>query len=644
MPQTGATRYQKFLKSEKSKTKLKSKKDLPKGTNVTKTNFKIKKIVIKEQLKKHGESEALSTRKLNVKELLSRLNHFNTHSRTDALNGLKELITSHPAVLEQNLGDLVHGITPLVLNIEKIVRHESLKVLHLVLSNAENGRIDPFFDIMCTYLRSAMTHIDGRIQEDSLLFLDTLLVCTPQKVAQDFHKIIPNFLDMISKLRVDSKPGRTLTVNLGSQITSVKWRVKVLHRLQDYLNQYVKYNNINDYKEQINDTTKIFDSSKLNHYSLFNPICIQQCQLSCFSSKNSQESAPLDEVEKFKEYVDTLMPLLFETWLEVCPNVNSEKNIETVVSEDAASLLKHTLEVISLIWNLIKHFNSKNPTSNILNIFSQKYRQPYTQHFVNSFPYVTNIRSKQRNTANSPFENTITDPKLVEQNLEICYLFIVLNPQINAKQHNNHILSVLNYIEKTFNQNAHDNVNDAIVKILHAIFSGINNWTRNLSLMDALFKKIIWTYFNKSMSSPFRQRIFSLLCKIALNDKLNQFHERDSYIMWLANLPDILLEEEVTAQTVDIIHKFAVRSNSTFNSVVRPKLLKIVANLPNIKISEIDSNSTGYYKLFSLLYYIKAWDTESLNVLEKQLLDGVYRSDYGSYIFDTLRLRTGGIL
>lgn len=122
MPQTGATRRQKFLKSEKSKTKLKAKnKELPKGTNVTKTNFKIKKIVIREQLKKHGETEALSARKLNIKELLSRLNHFNTHSRTEALTGLKELIEAHPEVLELNLGELVHGITPLVLNIEKVV-------------------------------------------------------------------------------------------------------------------------------------------------------------------------------------------------------------------------------------------------------------------------------------------------------------------------------------------------------------------------------------------------------------------------------------------------------------------------------------------------------------------------------------------
>lgn len=121
MPKTGATRYQKFLKSEKSKTKLKAKKDLPKGTNVTKTNFKVKKIVIKEQLTKHADSEALSTRKLNVKELLSRLNHFNIHSRADALNGLKELISSHSGVLEQNLGQFILGVAPLLLNIERVV-------------------------------------------------------------------------------------------------------------------------------------------------------------------------------------------------------------------------------------------------------------------------------------------------------------------------------------------------------------------------------------------------------------------------------------------------------------------------------------------------------------------------------------------
>lgn len=44
------TRYKKFVKSEKAKTKLKGAK-LPKGLNVTKTDFKIKKIAIREQIR-----------------------------------------------------------------------------------------------------------------------------------------------------------------------------------------------------------------------------------------------------------------------------------------------------------------------------------------------------------------------------------------------------------------------------------------------------------------------------------------------------------------------------------------------------------------------------------------------------------------
>lgn len=58
----------KCLKSEKAKVKLKSKTNrLPKNLNVTDTSFKAKKIVIREQLKHHDETEILSTRKLNVK-------------------------------------------------------------------------------------------------------------------------------------------------------------------------------------------------------------------------------------------------------------------------------------------------------------------------------------------------------------------------------------------------------------------------------------------------------------------------------------------------------------------------------------------------------------------------------------------------
>lgn len=60
-------RHTKKLKSEKAKVKLKGSKLLPKGTNITDTSFKIKQIVVREQLKAANEAEPLSKRKLNIK-------------------------------------------------------------------------------------------------------------------------------------------------------------------------------------------------------------------------------------------------------------------------------------------------------------------------------------------------------------------------------------------------------------------------------------------------------------------------------------------------------------------------------------------------------------------------------------------------
>lgn len=59
----------KFMKKEKSKVKLKvaHKTLLPKGQNVTDTNFKVRKIMLQGQLKERGQHEILSRGNLNVR-------------------------------------------------------------------------------------------------------------------------------------------------------------------------------------------------------------------------------------------------------------------------------------------------------------------------------------------------------------------------------------------------------------------------------------------------------------------------------------------------------------------------------------------------------------------------------------------------
>lgn len=64
--------HKKFLKSEKAKIKMNMKgAKLPKGLNVTKTDFKVKKIVIKEQITDTHNSDGTVIRKQNIKVIAS---------------------------------------------------------------------------------------------------------------------------------------------------------------------------------------------------------------------------------------------------------------------------------------------------------------------------------------------------------------------------------------------------------------------------------------------------------------------------------------------------------------------------------------------------------------------------------------------
>lgn len=138
------------------------------------------------------------------------------------------------------MGAIVQGICQLALDIEKDVRKECYKAINLVFASQTPDLIAPFFNVVTSYLRCAMTHINVQIQEDSLSLLDCLLLYTPSLVASNSDSIFQCFLDMISKLRTESKPERTLTMNLGRKLTSVKWRSKVLDRLLGILKAIVE--------------------------------------------------------------------------------------------------------------------------------------------------------------------------------------------------------------------------------------------------------------------------------------------------------------------------------------------------------------------------------------------------------------------
>lgn len=224
-------KHKKFLKAEKAKVKLKATK-LKGPQNVTKTDFKVRKIVITEQLK-NVQIKHAGTRKIHsITDCLARLKN---STSVEVISNLKEIILYQPDDFQKHLESIIKVVANLSLAIESKDRKERFKILDIICAQTTEQNLRPFFPILVTFLKCAMSHIKPAIQEDSLLMLDVLLKHAPQLVASEKDNILQPYLDMMSKMRIEDKPERTLSVELGNKITSIRWRKNVLERLIVFL-------------------------------------------------------------------------------------------------------------------------------------------------------------------------------------------------------------------------------------------------------------------------------------------------------------------------------------------------------------------------------------------------------------------------
>lgn len=112
------------------------------------------------------------------------------------------------------------------------------------------------------------------------------------------------------------------------------------------------------------------------------------------STNASNLLAERDEGQKMQKYVELLMPLLFETWMEVRPiKLNSTKSTsnfddeEVYISNEAAFTLKTTVEIVEQLLELIRMCDNDVNNDDLVKWFQRKYSQEFSNQFLNGFPY-----------------------------------------------------------------------------------------------------------------------------------------------------------------------------------------------------------------------------------------------------------------
>ncbi|GJQ85922.1 hypothetical protein Trydic_g21773 [Trypoxylus dichotomus] len=608
-------RHKKFLKSEKAKTKLKNSKTkfLPKGQNITDVSFKIKPIVLTEQLRTKDD-EVLSSRKLNLKEILNRLTHHNINIKHDNCQQLKELILrENGEFLKQNLASILKRVCPLVLDIESKVRSEAIKVIRAILQSSSSVNVTSFFDILSSFLRCAMTHIELNIQEDSLNYLDALLDYVPELIAKDSHKILLNFFTLISKLKNDSKHARTLSENLKSRYTGIKWRIKVLLRLKKIFGTIYESNkpktNSNDFVGKTIDVTK----------TRFAPIYYDK--FDCAKSDTAKTNLEIENVEM---YIDTLLSLLQEIWLEVAPSnittVISGKLDNTIIKSDVACILHCLLNIFCFLFKLAEIVDSENGARLYMK-FKNEACYTLLNNILSSFPF-SGVSEKK-------FEDfgINNNVRCIEENLLVCYLFSSQYKNIRGKViiYAEKVLHYLTHIFALFTRNKeyvrNEHINSMFLSTLKIILGKNLTCWKQAKLEMELFIESTVDYYLRNMNHNAESDLL-----ILLYDVLDR--ESEKQVMLAEKSCDLLLGEKIEYKILDFLLSMVKKGVETLQNCLISKLNVILRNIKAVQVIGIDMEYVKVVRILCLYYYVPL-TSQSVAILQHF---GVENVEYESVI------------
>ncbi|XP_033849616.3 testis-expressed protein 10 homolog [Acipenser ruthenus] len=578
------------------KVKLKVGKKKPKPDNATNVNFKTKGIHLPDQLKRDG---ALPTnhRQLNVKDLLTQMHHYSPGVKLSALTGLKDLLSQHASVLDTHLSSILSEVAAVFTDKDPPVRAAAIRLLQFLGPRVAPEHIAPFFPLVSAHLSSAMTHIVDGIQEDALKVLDVLLEHYPQLLTGRSTVLLKNFVELISHQRlskalkggrVGKSPSWMLSVSPGRRLTSQQWRLSVLLRLSKYLQALAEEQGgagedgrqvPSDEREKgkagsgfvtMLEVTWDEHSFGTKGIQVYENSGAQPSVRSCFrlrpvSGVSAEEG--LSSVESLKGFVQTLVPLLLECWVEASPADQAASSPGNLVESEAMLLMHQVLWIIQLLRTLVQlHDHSRNMDS----WFRTNYLSDFKHHFMKNFPYsqldIPKKKKKGDSKRNKQAAALLASVDALALNLALSQVMVSLTSSTVVQQDSDWLEAIRKFV--THSLLSGSKLSSKQLSGLLEVVWRLTLTQRNRAVTEELLRAVHVQYQQRSLTLPVRMQLLRFFSGLYLKEKEANPQIARSKVLsrWLSGLPLQLAQlgarnTQLSAQLIETIHAAASRSN-----------------------------------------------------------------------------------
>ncbi|KAM6449316.1 testis-expressed protein 10 isoform 2-T4 [Liasis olivaceus] len=571
------------------KLKLKVGKKKPRLENATDTNFRTKTIHLPEQLRQDGILPT-NNRRLNIKDLLSQMNHYSAGVKQSALFGLKDLLSQYPFIIDAHLSNILSELAAVFTDKDSSVRTAAVCLLQFLAPKIRAEHISPFFPLMSAHLSSAMTHISEEIQEDSLKVLDILLKEYPTLLRDRSSVLLNNFVELIShqqlstQLKSRDKISWMLSVNPNRRVTSQQWRLNVLVRLQKFLQILVEGSSIleidSEGQQERTHSVQIQKSLCVNwqehangqqHIQLYengdlHPRINSSFTLRSLSMTGSDEKG-LASMHNLKNFIQVIIPLLLDCWVEASPTQLATPVLGNILEPGSQQIMEQVLSIIHLLWRLAKQNKDPHEMETWLRA---NYLIDFKHHFMCYFPYSFQETIKQRKKdplkSSKYYMTSSNDIDHLLLNLTLCEIMVSLASTSTLPVDAHWLDLIRKFVIETLQDGCKLN-SKQLNKLLRVTWRLLQIQLNKVT--ETLMKAVYMLYQQRNLPFPVRTLLLNFFARVYQKEEMNLHTNRSrSKVLtrWLAGLPQQLVllglrNPELSQQLIGIIYSAASRAN-----------------------------------------------------------------------------------
>ncbi|XP_061445707.1 testis-expressed protein 10 isoform X2 [Rhineura floridana] len=574
------------------KVKLKVGKKRPRLQNATDTNFKTRAIHLSEQLREDGMLPT-NNRKLNIKDLLSQMNHYSAGIKQSALFGLKDLLTQYPFIIDAHLSNILSELAAVFTDKDSTVRAAAICLLQFLAPKIRADHISPFFPLVSAHLSSAMTHISEGIQEDSLKVLDILLEQYPTLLVDRSSVLLNNFVELIShqqlskQLKNREKVCWMLSVNPNRRVTSQQWRLNVLARLRKFLQVLVEGSSELEtvceglqvpnespqvQRDSLHVTWQEYASGQ-QHIHLYENGGPQfrinsTFRLRSLVSMTGSVEKGLSSTENLKSFIQIIIPLLLDCWIEASPTQLAAPIIGNLLEPGSQQLMEQVLGIIHMLWKLAK----QNEDLDEMEVWLRaNYLIDFKNHFMCHFPYsfqeTIKHRKKESLKSNKYYMTSSNNIDHLMLNLTLCEIMVSLASASTLQMDSHWLDMIRKFVIETFQDGCKLN-SKHLNKLLRVTWRLVQIQINKVAT-ETLMKAVYTLYQQRNLSFPIRTLLLKFFSRVYQKEELNlHTNRRRSKVLtrWLAGLPQQLVllglrNPELSDQLIGTIYSAASQAN-----------------------------------------------------------------------------------